>query len=82
MIAAVMLGLAEIELEYRRERQMAGIAVARKNGKFTGRKKGTTKAKPHRAKELKETGLTAPEIAKAMGTSLRTVWRYLEQEAA
>jgi DNA invertase Pin-like site-specific DNA recombinase len=39
MIAAVMLGLAEIELEYRRERQMAGIAVAQKKGKFTGRKK-------------------------------------------
>ncbi len=29
MIAAVMLGLAEIELEYRRQRQMAGIEVAR-----------------------------------------------------
>lgn len=82
MIAAVMLGLAEIELEYRRERQMAGIAVAQQKGKFKGRKKGTTKAKPERAKELKKTGLTAPEIAQAMGTSLRTVWRYLEREAA
>ena len=82
MIAAVMLGLAEIELEFRRERQLAGIEVARKKGKFTGRKKGTTKAKPQRAVDLKETGLTAPEIAQAMGTSLRTVWRYLEREAA
>ena len=82
MIAAVMLGLAEIELEYRRERQMAGIEVARKKGKFTGRKKGTTKAKPQRANELKEQGLTAPEIANAIGTSLRTVWRYLERKAA
>ncbi len=80
MIAAVMLGLAEIELEYRRERQMAGIEVARKKGKFSGRKKGTTKAKPQRATELKKQGLTAPEIAKAMGTSIRTVWRYLENE--
>ncbi len=82
MIAAVMLGLAEIELEYRRERQMAGIEVARKKGRFKGRLKGTTKGKPQRAKELKETGLTVPEIAQAMGTSLRTVWRYLEREAA
>ena len=82
MIAAVMLGLAEIELEFRRERQMAGIAVARKKGKFTGRKVGTTKARPQRATELKEQGLTAPEIANAMGTSLRTVWRYLERKAA
>jgi len=82
MIAAVMLGLAEIELEYRRERQAAGIEVARKKGMFKGRQKGTTKGKPERAGELKAQGLTAPEIAKAMGTSLRTVWRYLEREAA
>ncbi len=82
MIAAVMLGLAEIELEYRGERQMAGIAVAQKKGKFTGRKKGTTIGKPNRAKELKDQGLTAPEIATAMGTSLRTVWRYLERKSA
>ena len=77
MIAAVMLGLAEIELEYRRERQMAGIAVAKKKGKFTGRQTGTTKAKPQRARVLKSQGLTAPEIAQALGISLRTVWRYL-----
>ena len=37
MIAALLLGLAEIELEYRRERQMAGIEVARKKGVFLGR---------------------------------------------
>ena len=78
MIAAVLLGLAEIELEYRRERQMAGIEVARTKGKFTGRKKGTTKGKPDRARELKRQGLTVPEIANALGTSVRTVWRYLE----
>jgi len=77
MIAAVMLGLAEIELVYRRERQMAGIAVAKKKGKFTGRQPGTTKAKPHRARALKDQGLNAPEIAQALGISLRTVWRYV-----
>jgi DNA invertase Pin-like site-specific DNA recombinase len=82
MIAAVMLGLAEIELEYRRERQMAGIEVARKKGLFKGRQKGTTKGKPRRANELKTQGLTAPEIAKALGTSVRTVFRYLETSSA
>ena len=80
MIAAVMLGLAEIELEYRRERQLAGIEVARAKGKFAGRKPGTTKGKPQRARKLKQQGLTAPEIAQALGTSVRTVWRYLEEK--
>jgi DNA invertase Pin-like site-specific DNA recombinase len=77
MIAAVLLGLAEIELEYRRERQSAGIEVARKKGIYKGRAKGTTNAKPRRAQQLREQGLTVPEIANALSTSERTVWRYL-----
>ena len=82
MIAAVMLGLAEIELEFRRERQAAGIEVAKKNGAFRGRAKGTTKGKPQRARQLRKQGLTAAEIANAMNTSERTVWRYLGKATA
>jgi DNA invertase Pin-like site-specific DNA recombinase len=77
MLAAVMLGLAEIELEHRAERQAAGIRVAKTKGKYRGRKPGTTKGKPARARELKERGLTAGEIATALGVSERTAWRYL-----
>lgn len=78
MVASVMFGLAEIELEYRRERQAAGIKVARQAGVYEGRLKGTTKAMPSRAKDLKSKGLTAAEIAQAMNVSKRTVFRYLE----
>ena len=56
LIAAVMLGLAEIELEYRAERQAAGIEVAKRKGIYRGRQHGTTKAKPDRAKELAARG--------------------------
>lgn len=77
MIAAVMLGLAEIELEFRAERQAAGIEVAKKKGVYQGRQKGTTKAKPQRAAELRARGLKLDEIAQALGTSRRTVQRYL-----
>ena len=77
MIAALLLGLAEIELEFRAERQAAGIAVAKKKGIYRGRKKGTTKAEPTRAKELRAKGLTVAEIAQALGTNKRTVQRYL-----
>lgn len=79
MVASVMFGLAEIELEYRKERQAAGIGVARKKGVYTGRRKGTTKGKPGRAKVLKNQGLTVAEIANAMAVSKRTVFRYLSQ---
>jgi len=79
MIAAVMLGLAEIELEFRRERQAAGIEVAKKRGVYRGRMKGTTKSKPDRAIELRDKGLTVAEIATALGVSERTAFRYLGQ---
>jgi DNA invertase Pin-like site-specific DNA recombinase len=77
MVAAVLLGLAEIELEFRQERQAAGIEVARRKGVYKGRKKGSTKSRPDRARELRDKGLNAAEIATALGTSERTVWRYL-----
>ena len=80
MVASVMFGLAEIELEYRRERQAAGIRVAKKRGIYQGRKKGTTKAKPQRARTLKRQGLTAVEIANALNIGERTVFRYLATE--
>lgn len=48
MIAALMFGLAEIEREHIRERQAAGIALAKKRRIYTGRQQGTTKKKPAR----------------------------------
>ena len=41
----------------------AGIAAAKERGIYIGRKTGTTKAKPKRALELLEKGLTHGEIA-------------------
>ena len=80
MVASVMFGLAEIELEYRRERQSAGIKVAKQRGIYEGRKRGTTKAKPERARTLQKQGLTASEIANALKISDRTVFRYLAND--
>jgi DNA invertase Pin-like site-specific DNA recombinase len=82
MLAAVLLGIAEMEQETRRERQAAGIAVARKAGKYKGRKVGTTKAAPERAQQLREKGLSAEEIAKSLGVSRNTVFRYFRQASA
>jgi DNA invertase Pin-like site-specific DNA recombinase len=79
MVATLLFGLAEIEWKNRRERQRDGIASAkRKGGVYKGRKAGTTKAKPERIRELRVQGLQAPEIAQALGVSVRTVFRHLE----
>jgi len=76
-IAALLLGLAEIEHGHIRERQKAGIEAAKARGVYTGRAVGSTKAKPGRARELKLKGLSMDEIATALGVSKRTVTRYL-----
>ncbi len=85
MVAALLLGFGEIEWEFRKQRQTDGIISAKKKDKakpktqrtYPGRKVGTTKGKPERAAELKAKGLTAEEIATAMGVSVRSVWRYI-----
>ena len=74
MLAAVLLGIAQMEQETRRERQAAGIAVARKAGKYRGRKVGTTKAEPELAWKLRGKGLNAVEIAKSLGVSRNTAY--------
>jgi DNA invertase Pin-like site-specific DNA recombinase len=79
LLAAVLFGIAAMEQETRRERQAAGIAEAKKKGKYKGRKVGTTKAKPERALALRAKGLKVDEIARSLGVSRNTVFRYLEQ---
>jgi DNA invertase Pin-like site-specific DNA recombinase len=77
LVASVLFGLAEIEQEYRRERQAAGIAVAKQKGVYRGRLQGTTKAHPRRAQVLRARGCCVPEITTALRVSPRTVFRYL-----
>ena len=77
MLASVLLGVAEMEQETRRERQAAGIAAAKDRGIYIGRRPGTTKAQPKRAAELRRRGLNDSEIASALSVSRRTVQRYL-----
>lgn len=80
MIAAVLLGIAEMEQQTRRERQSAGIKVAKERGVYKGRRKGAVKkgVDTHRAVELRSKGATYEEIAKALGVSISSVQRYLK----
>lgn len=73
----VLFGLAEIELQYTKERQAAGIKVAKKKGIYAGRKAGTMKANPQRARALRKQGMTDTEIANALKVSKSSVYRYL-----
>ena len=50
LVGSVLFAVAQMEQETRRERQAAGIAAAKEAGVYIGRRAGTTKAKPQRAK--------------------------------
>jgi DNA invertase Pin-like site-specific DNA recombinase len=76
LVASVLFGLAQLEQEYRHERQAASIEIAKQKGLYRGRVTGTIKARPARADALRTQGLTVSEIATALGVSPRTVFRY------
>ncbi len=76
-IAALLLGLAEIEHSYIKERQRAGIEQAKKRGAYLGRQRGSVVSSPDRAKALRKQGLKISEIGKALEVSEATIFRYL-----
>jgi DNA invertase Pin-like site-specific DNA recombinase len=53
------------------------MAVAKRQGRYHGRVKGTTKAQPARARLLSAQGFTVTKIRQALQLSPRTVSRYL-----
>src|SRR3954451_23770124 len=73
-----MLGVfAEFETNLRRERQMEGIAKAKADGVYKGRKPSID---ANAIKELKAQGLGATEIAKRLGIGRASVYRVLERD--
>jgi DNA invertase Pin-like site-specific DNA recombinase len=82
LVAGVLFAIAEIELQHVKERQAVGISVAKQRGVYKGRKRGTTKAKPQRARELRGKGMTLSEVAQALNVDRRTVSRYLKRGSA
>jgi DNA invertase Pin-like site-specific DNA recombinase len=65
---------AEFETSLRRERQMEGIAKAKEQGIYKGRKPSIDVEK---VRELKESGMGATAIARALGIDRTSVYRVL-----
>ena len=75
-----MLGVfAEFETNLRRERQLEGIAKAKAEGVYKGRKPSID---PARVRELAAQGLGGTEIARTLGISRASVYRLLEGNSA
>ncbi len=73
-----MLGVfAEFETNLRKERQMEGIAKAKKEGKFKGRKP-TAIAKTGEVIELINKGLTRQAVAEELNIGIASVYRIIK----
>ena len=73
----VMASLAEMERELTVERTSAGLAFARQLGRTGGRKRQMTDSKIESAKKLLATGVPPRDVAKNLGVSVPTLYRWV-----
>lgn len=74
---AILGAVAEFENDIRRERQRAGIAKAKANGVYKGRRAGLD---GERVKELAAQGMTANAIANELGCHRQSVYRLIAEQ--
>ena len=79
--ATLMLGIlgsfAEFERSIIRERQAEGIALAKKAGRYTGRKKALSPAQIIQARDRIDAGESKTAVAQDLGVGRATLYRYL-----
>jgi DNA invertase Pin-like site-specific DNA recombinase len=64
------------------ERTRAGLAAAAANGRKGGRPRKVDAADAAKARSLRDKGIAAADIAKMLGVSRATIYRYMADEAA
>lgn len=77
LVLTVLAGIATFERSLMLERQRAGIAKAKADGKYKGRAP-TARAKAAEITALKDQGKSIPEIVKATGASRASIYRILK----
>ena len=72
-----MASLAEMERELMGERTRAGLQVAQQLGRKSGRKSKMTDSKIASAKSLLASGVPPNDVAKNLGVSVPTLYRWV-----
>lgn len=76
-----MISLAEIERELIVEHRRAGLDVTRQLGRKDGRKPKMTDSKIESAKKLLASGVSPKDLAKKLGVSVSTLYRWVPASA-
>ena len=77
----MMASLAQMERELIVERTQAGLQAARRLGKVGGRKRKMDAGKIEAAKQLLSSGTLPKEVAKNLGVSIPTLYRWVPATA-
>ena len=77
----VMASLAQMERELIVERTRAGLEMARRQGRIGGRKRLMTESKVEAARQLLASGALPKDVAKNLGISVPTLYRWLPASA-
>jgi DNA invertase Pin-like site-specific DNA recombinase len=79
LMVTILGGISQWEREIMLERQREGVAKAKQEGKYKGRKP-TARAKADEVRRLKAEGIGATEIATRLGIGRASVYRALAAE--
>ena len=80
LLLSMMGAFAEFERSLIRERQLEGIAIAKKRGDYRGRKPSLSEEKIEEMNQLLESGEKKSEIARRLRISRETLYRYLRSK--
>jgi DNA invertase Pin-like site-specific DNA recombinase len=80
LLLSVMGAFAEFERALIRERQLEGIALAKRRGVYKGRKKALSGEQAQELKQRIAGGEQKSKIAREFGISRETLYQYLKQK--
>jgi DNA invertase Pin-like site-specific DNA recombinase len=79
LMLSVMGAVHEFERALIKERQLEGIALAKKRGVFKGRKKSLSEAEVAELRQQITAGMSKARVAREFGISRETLYQYLRQ---
>ena len=79
LMLSVMGAFAEFERALIKERQLEGIALAKKRGAFKGRKKSLSQATVAELRQRIAAGMSKAQVAREAGISRETLYKYLKE---
>lgn len=81
LVMGILALIAEFETDIRRERQMEGIAKAKKEGRSGGRPRLITREMEERVLQLRQDGLSIRKVAAEVGLSKASIQKIVERQA-